>query len=411
MRVVIVAFGYRSERLRLQPWRYVHEIARNLSDFGVKVFVISDRCSQLPNEEVIDDVQAIRLCHVKHFPPRNFDKIAETISKINPDIILWLMGLTSFFQRALYKRLKCPIVALVGSPAYTRREILKSMRIAANIYDIKRYVTNLVETFIPKRLIRNTFGFSGVKLVITMSRRNTERLKKIGVDPDKLICIPPGVDPHFLQLPSSEDIEKARVNACQNTSNQFLITYLGPPLMIRGVDTLLHAVKLALKSSPLLEYRLQVLILSRRWGNEYYIHEQRLRRLIAKLGLDKVVKLESGFLSEEEVKAYMVASDLVTLPFKFVTSDVPLSVMEAASCGTPVLSTNLDGIPELLESNRGLIIEGGDFKSLAQLISYHSEHPEELRRYGKLARRYMLGRPTWKDSARMILTFLNGLIR
>jgi phosphatidylinositol alpha-1,6-mannosyltransferase len=127
---------------------------------------------------------------------------------------------------------------------------------------------------------------------------------------------------------------------------------------------------------------------------------------VSKLGLSKIVKIKHGFLSKDEVKVHLAASDLVVLPFKHVISDVPISIMEGMSLGAPVLSTDLDGIPELLCDGRGLIIKPGDFRSFAELVAYYSENTGELKKYGERARGYMLSHPTWKDSASTILSFL-----
>lgn len=401
----MIAFGYRIENLRLLPWHYIHEVSKQLLELNHEVVVVTDGHPGLPRNGDVCGVPVIRLRHVKHFPPRNFDEIRETMAEVNPDTVFWLMGLTSFFQKRLFETLGYGIVALVGSPVYSPYELLGNLSAVDIIQNAGILMTSLAETFIPRYLIRGTFNLDAINLIVTMSRRNKERLKKIGVQSDKLVCVPPSVDYSFLQCPSVEDVGKTKAEVCDGIDDCFLATYLGPPLNVRGIDTLLLAFKLALKKSSV-SSRFRVLILSREQGEEYQVHKERLLRLVSKLGLSKIVKIKHGFLSKDEVKVHLAASDLVVLPFKHVISDVPISIMEGMSLGAPVLSTDLDGIPELLCDGRGLIIKPGDFRSLAELIAYYSKNTEELKKYGERAREYMLSHPVWKDTASTILTLL-----
>jgi len=370
--------------------------------------VITDGYPELPINDSIANVPIIRLRHVKHFPPRDLDEIAHTISKIDPDVTLWLMGLTSFFQRALYKRLNHPIVALVGSSAYWRYEVLRNVGVSEIIHELGLLATSFAETFSPRFLIRKTFNLDSVKLVVTLSRENKKRLELIGVKSHKLVYIPTGVDPYFLQLPSKKEVDQAKIEACEDYE-KFLVTYFGPPLLTRGVDTLFRATKFALEKYPFLQPNLRLLILSRASGEKHEVHEKHMLKLLDSLNINGVVKFKKGFLSKHDLKSYLTASDLIVLPFKYVLSDAPLGVMEAMSLGKLVLSTNVDGIPELLEDSHGLVIKPNDFRRLGEIIAYFSKNKKELKKYGSEARRQMLLHSTWKDSALKMLQLLESV--
>jgi glycosyltransferase involved in cell wall biosynthesis len=397
MRIAVVAYNYHWENLQLQPWRYLHEIAKGLIALSCELVVITDGYPLLRKTSVIENVPMIRLPKVKHFPPTNFDSITRTIAEINPDVILWLMGLTNFFQKRLYERLGYNIVALVGSPVYSKKKLLTNLSLSDFLQNIDQLMTSFAETLTPRCLIRGTFNLDFIKAVVTMSERNKENLRNIGVKSDKLVSIPAGVDPFFLRLPPSKDVSKAREKVCDGENNCFLITFFGPPLTIRGIDTLLLAVKLAREKS--LSSCIRLLILSREQRREHVASRRRLEKLATKLGLNKITRFEHGFLDRNEIKTYLAASDLLALPFKHVVSDVPVSILEGMCLGKPVLSTNLDGIPELLGDKRGFIINPADVRGLAQNIAYCCKNMEELEIYGEQARKYMLGFPSWEDSA------------
>jgi len=82
LRFAVVIFGYRRQNLRLLPWRYMHEINKHLLRLGHEVVVITDGRPKLPRNDDVESVPVIRLRHVKHFPPCNFDEIAKTIQKL-----------------------------------------------------------------------------------------------------------------------------------------------------------------------------------------------------------------------------------------------------------------------------------------------------------------------------------------
>jgi glycosyltransferase involved in cell wall biosynthesis len=405
MRIAFIAFSYRHENLRLLPWRHVYELSHYFSSLNHEVLVVTDGYPQLPKRGFLGGVPVIRLRHVKHFPPCNFSEIRKTLTEIDPDVVFWLMGLTGFFQKKLFETLGYDIVALIDSPIYWSYELIKNLGLISALRNAQVVLTNFVETLVPKYFIRSTLNVSDIKLVVTLSKRNKERLEKIGVNPDKLVSIPLGVDPSFLQRPSSLDVKKARSDACNGIDNCFLVTYFGPPLDLRGIDTLLLAAKQA--SEKFSSQRpLRVLILSRERKGEYHVQKERLVRHVNKLRLNKTVKLKHGLLSKDQIKAYIAASDLVVLPFKHVISDAPVVVMEAMSLGIPVVSTDVDGIPELLENKRGLILAAGDIRRLAEIIVYYSENTAELSEYGQRACNYMRNKFTWKDSSSAMLALL-----
>jgi glycosyltransferase involved in cell wall biosynthesis len=243
-----------------------------------------------------------------------------------------------------------------------------------------------------------------------MSQNNTERLKKIGVAPEKLVYIPPGVDSYFFKNPSEKEIYDARIDASED-AGKFLVTYLGPPLLTRGVDTLLKALDYALHRFPNLKCRLRALFLLRIREGEYVIQRNKVIKLFDRFKHKEVVCVKSGFLSGSEIRAYMAASDLIVFPFKHVISDFPLGVVEAMSMGKLVISTRVDGMPELLEGKRGIIVDPGDFVNIGRIFAHFSQNRWEIGEYGKRARCYMLERPTWNHSTGKMLELLSDVLK
>lgn len=74
--------------------------------------------------------------------------------------------------------------------------------------------------------------------------------------------------------------------------------------------------------------------------------EQRLRQVVLDLGLDGFVRF-AGRLERDAMAALYRSADLLLNPS--LADNMPNSVLEAWSCGVPVVSTNVGGIPYLAQ--------------------------------------------------------------
>ncbi len=116
-----------------------------------------------------------------------------------------------------------------------------------------------------------------------------------------------------------------------------------------------------------------------------------LSRQIADRGLDGRVEL-LGARKQEEVRDLLRAAALFVLP-SVVTPQgdrdgIPVALMEAMACGTPVVSTRVSGIPELVTDGVcGLLAEAGDAADLARCIEQQLADPAAVQARTMEARR------------------------
>lgn len=112
-----------------------------------------------------------------------------------------------------------------------------------------------------------------------------------------------------------------------------------------------------------------------------------LERQVQESGIGKQVRF-TGTVLKKEVFKVLDQTDLYVLPS--LTEGLPCSVIEAAARGIPCISSNIGGIPELLESED--LVPPGDPQALAQkieqVISDRSRLERMAQRNLKSARKY-----------------------
>lgn len=122
-----------------------------------------------------------------------------------------------------------------------------------------------------------------------------------------------------------------------------------------------------------------------------------------RIGLEKAIKnnkLEdnvtlAGALLHEQVQGLLGAADVFVLPC-VVSEDgwrdgIPVALMEAMYAGLPVISTNILGLPELIDDGvNGLLVPSDDPEALAGAIARLGTDPDLRRRLGEAGRAKVL---------------------
>ena len=74
-----------------------------------------------------------------------------------------------------------------------------------------------------------------------------------------------------------------------------------------------------------------------------------------------------GHISHDELNQYYNLADLLVLPSQ--AEGIPMVILEALACGTPVVASNVGGIPEIITDNfNGLILKDLSPKNIANAI-------------------------------------------
>jgi glycosyltransferase involved in cell wall biosynthesis len=118
--------------------------------------------------------------------------------------------------------------------------------------------------------------------------------------------------------------------------------------------------------------------------------EGELRAHVQRAGLEARVKLH-GPLPRAEVLARMRAAHVLVLPSildrEGRREGIPVTLMEAMSCGLPVVASRISGIPELVEDGRsGILFPPGDSGALADALRRLRASPALRAELGRGAR-------------------------
>jgi glycosyltransferase involved in cell wall biosynthesis len=127
-----------------------------------------------------------------------------------------------------------------------------------------------------------------------------------------------------------------------------------------------------------------------------------LRRLANALQLQQKVRFR-GWLPFNEVRTAMRETTILVHPSNGLGDAVPTVIKEAIALGTPVVASNVSGIPELLDNGRcGILIPPKDVKALASAIETLLTNDTLRRKYADAARAYAEKKlDLWRNGQRL----------
>ncbi len=205
--------------------------------------------------------------------------------------------------------------------------------------------------------------FEVVPLVLARSQSLADRLVQLGCPPEKLRINRTGVPLNDFPFVEREPPPEGRwrlLQACRLISK-------------KGVSTSIRAFAILQRQFPKAKLTIA--------GKGPL--QPRLEALATQLGVSDKVRF-CGFLSQNELFDLYASAHLFLHPSE-TSSDqdqegVPNAILEAMATGLPVVATRHGGIPEAVQHGRtGLLVEEGDFVSLADAIASVLRSPDTLR--------------------------------
>lgn len=384
---VFVAHGLRRDNVRLQPWRYLYELALRFSARQA-VVIVTDCDGEEFDEEW---APSIRVVGSRLLSPRRRHELGALINSYEPEKIWWSTTPRSVVYLPVWKQLACPVTALVTCPLYPWGLLLRALIHGVPWEELGGLVRQRI---VPRWLFARMLRGPSVVRVVTQSENNRKLLIAAGVQAERIRQVPVGIDPQDRGEVSSTQIAEARAMlGFPEQATVFL--YLGAVRRIRGIFALLDAFAIAARDNP--HIFLGVLA---RGADEKLCSE--VRAYCDRLGIVDRVKLMGGWLTREQVWANIEACDVVTLPFVVVPSDVPIAILEAMARGKPVIASEVDGIPELVRG-RGAVVDPLDSKALAQALLKFADSPHYRQEMADASRGFMKTYPDWDQVGALAL--------
>jgi len=209
------------------------------------------------------------------------------------------------------------------------------------------------------------------KFAVTCVRANQERLASLGMKKTPIFNIYHGLDTWRFAPRAGEAEEPATP----------MLLSVGRLVEKKGFPVLIEACRM-LKDRG---YRFRCQII----GAPGPCASQ-VASLIRELELEDIVELQPAVTQEELGNVYRQAT-LFVLPCQIADNNdrdgIPNVLVEAMASGLPVVSTNVSGIPELIESGvNGLLAPQKDARALADAIARLLDAPALRRELGRAAR-------------------------
>jgi len=187
--------------------------------------------------------------------------------------------------------------------------------------------------------------------VVTKSEHLRQRAIQMGVSADKVRTIRNGCNPGVFHL---RDRSAARAQLAIDDKAE-LVLFVGRLDTAKGIEELLEAFASLASHRP----NLRLAFVGDGPGGDH------LRSKTKHLALEDRITL-NGACSSLEVAHWLAAANVLALPS--YNEGYPNVVIEALSCGRPVIATNVGGILELVNDESGILIAPRDSRALAAAI-------------------------------------------
>jgi len=187
--------------------------------------------------------------------------------------------------------------------------------------------------------------------VVTKSEHLRERAIRMGIDPSKVRTLRNGCNSSVFHL---RDRSAARAHLALDDKAE-LVLFVGRLDTAKGIEELLEAFASLARGRP----NLRLAFVGDGPGSGY------LRSKAKHLALEDRVIL-NGACASHKVAQWLAAANVLALPSYH--EGYPNVVIEALSCGRPVIATNVGGILELVNEESGILIPPRDPRALANAI-------------------------------------------
>jgi phosphatidyl-myo-inositol dimannoside synthase len=229
--------------------------------------------------------------------------------------------------------------------------------------------------------------YKGADAIIANSRHTKELLKAIGVRPDRIHVIHPGVN--AAEFRASEDARQA-VRQRHSLGEAVTLLTVGRLQKRKGQDMVIKALPLIKERFPKAKY----LVVGT--GEEH----ASLQQLAQDCGVRENVVFV-GSVPDTDRAAYYAACDLFLMPNRQIDADIEgfgIVFLEAGAAGKPVIGGRSGGTAESIQEGvTGLRVDGESVEAIAAAVMELLDDSAKARAMGERGRQWVETAFTWES--------------
>ncbi len=356
--------------------RYVQEIYRRLVKEGIGVDIITCNTNNSPMEEMIDGMQIYHLdCwHLLGgtFPvPKINKRLFDVLQALNKNPLSFVNTQTRFFVLSfigfLYGKIKG--IKVIHTEHGTQHSVLSNP------------VTNLLS-----KVYDHTIGYLVTKYAgynVAISDASGQFSRHLGAARYDIVYN--GIDTNKFRRRNTGIKSRMKIDPQHK-----IITFVGRLIEAKGVQDLINAFEEIKR-----DYKVKLLVV----GSGNYLQELR------KMSVDNPDIIFTGEKSEEEIIELLSITDIFVNPS--YSEGLPTSVLEAASCGCPIIASDVGGTKEIIQHGRnGLLFNSKNTGQLSSMIRSLLDNSQARLQYGAHAMETVESKYDWDMIASQYIVFL-----
>jgi len=377
----------------------VEKEAQSLIRGGHQVELLSLKIRSTKNQERINEVKVFRVPIDMHcIRDWNASSVEQYFHSENSP---WVDATTKFISDRKIDVLHVHDLPLVWSAAHSAAR--KGIPV---VFDMHEIYPPMVQFMRPK----TQNGWDPAKWVAEYEAECLEMVDKIivVVDESKKRLLTKGIpEDRIAVVMNTEDIKNMKSHRhnrtwCQNLKDRFLVTYVGTFGEIRGLDTLLYAVKSLENEIPI-----HLLLV----GGAY--NQPELERIAKEENIEDRVTI-TGWVDFKEIPNYVSMSDVCVVPHvknEFTDATIPHKLFQYMLLGKPVIVSNAAPLKRIVEDcSCGLVFPAGDIGSLSSAILDLAVSEEKRERMGQNGLRVAFTNYNWGNEEAVLLNTYSTIL-
>ena len=291
---------------------------------------LGEECIKVESEQMLDSIG-----------PYSWLRVAHRVSQYKPDLIIYKFWMPFF------------------APCYSTVSFFSKLWCNTKVLYVCDNIIPHENTPIDTMLTR--LGLAYADHFIVMSKEVRDQLLQFNSDADYRLIPHPTYNIFGDGVPKQEARQKLGLTA------KNIILFFGYVRRYKGLSVILDA----------MPHVLQKMNATLVVAGEFYDDKEMYLRQIKKLGIEDKVAVLDQFISNEDVKYYYSAADVVTLPYISATQSGIVQI--AYNYNKPVISSDVGGLPEIVDNGvTGYVVPSEQSKALADaILKYYAKNDEK----------------------------------